>query len=132
MPTEVAVNKTPETEVSPREYTRSGFVFRPNVDILESAEELTLHADLPGADKDAIDVDFENGTLTLHARVAARQPENTAYLVREYGLGDYYRVFQVSESIDGSRISAEFRDGVLILHLPKVEAVKPRKIPVKV
>ena len=45
--------------------------------------------------------------------------------------GDFYRAFEVSEAIDPKRIFAEFRDGVLTLHLPKVEAVKPRKIEVK-
>lgn len=131
MQTEVVTGKTPETEVGPREYTRSGFTFRPNVDILENAEELTLLADLPGANKEHIDINFENGTLTLHARVAERQPANGSFLVQEYNVGDFYRVFQVSEMIDPQRISAEFHDGVLTLHLPKVEAVKPRKIPIK-
>jgi HSP20 family protein len=46
-------------------------------------------------------------------------------------VGGYYRTFQVSESVDASKISAEYADGVLKLHLPKSEAVKPRKISVK-
>ena len=53
-------------------------------------------------------------------------------LLREYGVGDYYRSFQVSEAIDAGKISAEYADGVLTLHLPKAEAVKPRKIAVSV
>jgi len=118
-------------EVTRREHTRSGLHYRPNVDILESKNELTVLADLPGVHAEDVDIHFEQGTLTLHGKVRPRQPENTSFLLREYGIGDFYRTFQVSESIDDSRIHAELSDGVLALHLPKVEAAKPRKIEVK-
>jgi HSP20 family protein len=52
-------------------------------------------------------------------------------LLQEYGVGDFYRTFKVSEQIDSTRISAEYHDGVLTIHLPKVEAAKPRKISVQ-
>ena len=88
-------------------------------------------ADLPGTRHDQIDIEFENGSLTIHAKVAQRRPENSAYLLREFGVGDFYRTFRVSEQVDPARISAEYRDGVLYLHLPKSEAAKPRKITVE-
>ncbi|MCL4195272.1 MAG: Hsp20/alpha crystallin family protein, partial [Thermoguttaceae bacterium] len=53
------------------------------------------------------------------------------FLGGEYGIGDYYRVFNIGEDIDNERISAELSHGVLTIHLPKTEAVKPRKIAVK-
>ena len=56
--------------------------------------------------------------------------DGQGYFLREYGVGDYYRSFQISEAIDAGKISAEYADGVLTLHLPKTEAVKPRKIAV--
>lgn len=98
--------------------------------ILERGDELVVLADLPGAKSDQIDINCEKGVLTLHAAVPTRQSEDQRYLVHEYGIGDYYRTFQVSESIDASRITAEFTDGVLTLHLPKPEALKPRKIAI--
>ena len=113
------------------ERTRSTQAFVPNVDIIEKDDELTLLADVPGVRSDDIELDFENGTLTVHGAVPPRQPDGTNYLLREYGTGDFHRSFQVSETIDAERISAELSNGVLTLHLPKVEAAKPRKISVQ-
>ncbi len=112
------------------EETRCGCYYRPNVDILEKEDELLVLADVPGASGDDIDVDFEDGTLTIDAKVPARDDKDAEYLVREYGVGNYHRTFQVSEAIDGQKISAEYADGVLSLHLPKAEAAKPRKISI--
>ncbi len=130
MADETNVVKTPASEVTPAEHTRSGYYFQPNVDIIERADELTVLADVPGAAADGIDLNFEDGTLTIQAKVPPRN-ENVDFLVREYGVGDFYREFRVNETIDVGRISAELSDGVLTLHLPKVEAAKPRKITVK-
>jgi HSP20 family protein len=123
--------KTPAEEMNSAERTRAGTVYRPNVDIVETQDELLVLADIPGGCGDDIDVNFEEGMLTMHAKVARRQPEDTEYLLREYGVGDYYRTFRVSEAIDASKIYAEFADGVLTLHLPKADAAKPRKIQVR-
>jgi HSP20 family protein len=112
------------------EPTRSSPAYRPVVDIIEKGDELLILADMPGVDPNQIDVQFENKSLIIHGRVAARQDENTGYLLREYGVGDFYRLFQVSEEIDPRQISAQYKDGVLLLHLPKAEAAKPRKIAV--
>ena len=113
------------------ERTRTGRTYRPNVDIVEREHELVVLADMPGASPDSIDIRFENGTLTISGKVEPRQAEDTRYLLSEYGVGDFLRSFAVSEIVDAQKISAEFSDGVLVLHLPKVEAAKPRKIPVK-
>ncbi len=112
------------------ERTRSGELFRPNCDIVERDDELLVLADVPGARGDQVDVKFEDGTLSIHAPVERRQAPETEYLLCEYGVGDYWRTFQVSEAVDASKISAEYADGVLTLHLPKAEALKPRKIAV--
>jgi HSP20 family protein len=112
------------------ERTRCGCCYRPNVDILEQADELVVLADMPGAKGDAIDLNFEEGTLEIRAAVAPRRGDGETCLLREYGVGDYYRSFQISESIDAGKITAEYADGVLKLHLPKAESLKPRKIAV--
>ena len=131
MNTEATLNKRPEEVTATQvERTRSRPYFQPNVDIIEAADELTVLADMPGASADSVDIQFENGTLTIHASVPDRHA-NANFLRREYGVGDFYRTFQVSELIDASRINAEYEDGVLTLHLPKAEAAKPRKINVK-
>lgn len=124
------INKREDTEARRSERTRAGRMFRPNVDIVETADELTVLADLPGATTESIDINFENGLLTLHARIPERRADSAGFLLREYGVGDFYRTFEVSEAVDANRISAEYRNGVLTLHLPKAEAVKPRKIAV--
>ena len=126
-----AFTKPPAAEIDGAELTRCGCYYRPSVDILERPDELIVEADVPGATADQIDINFEEGMLTIDAKVKPRQPEDQEYLVREYGVGDYRRTFHVSEAIDPAKIVAEFSDGVLTLHLPKAEAARPRKIPVK-
>jgi HSP20 family protein len=127
-------NQTPTVHPSAdeavgREHTRPSF--RPDIDIYETRDEIVLVADVPGASGDDIDLNFENGVLDLHARVRPRRAENAAYLVQEYGVGDFHRSFQVSEDVDSSRISAEISGGVLTVRLPKAAAARPRKIEVR-
>ncbi|MDZ7620398.1 MAG: Hsp20/alpha crystallin family protein, partial [Patescibacteria group bacterium] len=127
-PSEITKKAADQPEAAER--TRSGQFFRPNCDIVEREDEIVVLADVPGACGERIDVKFEDGTLSIHAPVERRQPPETEYLLCEYGVGDYWRTFQVSEAVDASRISAECANGVLTLHLPKAEAAKPRKIAV--
>jgi len=131
MATETNSVKQAAEDHSGAEWTRSGVWYRPNVDIVEQGDDLLVLADVPGASNDDINVRFEDGTLSLHARVQPRGDDAGTQLVREYGVGDFYRTFQISEAIDASKITATCADGVLTLRLPKAEAVKPRKINVQ-
>ncbi|HZZ26599.1 MAG TPA: Hsp20/alpha crystallin family protein [Pirellulales bacterium] len=117
-------------DVLPPKHTRGGPYYRPNVDIYELPDQLVVLADVPGAKNDQIDIHFEDGALTIHAKVSERQDSQGPYLRQEYGVGDFYRTFRVSEQIEATRIAAEYSGGVLTLHLPKAEAMKPRKIKV--
>jgi HSP20 family protein len=127
---ENTVTKSAAEQTAVAERTRTGCCYRPNVDILEQGDELLVLADMPGAKSDAIDLNFDSGTLEIHAAVAPRRGDGETCLLREYGVGDYFRSFQISEAIDASKISAEYADGVLKLRLPKAEALRPRKIAV--
>lgn len=112
------------------ELTRGGVHFTPRVDILETENELTLYAEVPGARSQDVDLHYEQGELTLQAKVQ-RRSTGKRVLLQEYDEGDFYRAFNIHESIDASRISAECKNGVLTVHLPKAEAARPRQIAVK-
>lgn len=113
------------------ETTRTGRFVAPRVDIVENDKELLIYADMPGALPLDIDLRYENGELTLRGK---KQPcEHAGNLIfAEYDVGDFYRAFQVHETIDAGNIEAEYKNGVLIVHLPKHEAVKPKQVAVKV
>lgn len=121
-----------EKHLEPVENACIGKCYAPAVDVYETSHELVLSADLPGADAAKIDVRYEDGELRLHAPVEPRRPAEQVYLHEEYGTGDYVRTFRLGQEIDAAKIEARFNDGVLTLKLPKVEAVKPRKIAVNV
>lgn len=101
----------------------------PLANILETAEGYVLEAEMPGVAKDGIEVTVENGELQILGH-RAPQPERGRELFRESRRLDYRRVFELDPAIDVQRIDAKIEQGVLTLHLPKAEAVKPRKITV--
>ena len=101
----------------------------PLVDIYENDDEILLHADMPGVVKDNIKVNIDNGTLTLSAVRNLETKKSATW--EEFGNVEYKRSFSVPQTIDVSKVDAELKDGVLRLHLPKSEAVKPRQIEIK-
>lgn len=107
----------------------SRLTFSPHVDVYDSGETVTLCADLPGAQPDEIDIQYEDGVLRLHAPVQPRELPGRM-LRQEYGIGDYRRSFRIGEGFDPSQISAEARNGVLRIHVPRLAATRPRKIAV--
>jgi len=129
----MAVNTVPNgnaTENKAGETTRGAQYFTPRVDIYETDNELTLYADVPGVRAEDVDLRFERGELILQGRVAPG-PKPGLALQNEYQEGDFYRVFQIHESIDSTRIEAECKRGVLTVHLPKVEAMRKRQVQVR-
>jgi HSP20 family protein len=125
-----AVVRKETSDVGSPESTRGGLHYTPRVDIYETEDELVVLCDMPGVKPDEVDLRFENGELALHGKVQPRQA-NVAYLLNEYGVGDFYRSFSVSEQIQPDKISAEYRHGVLTIHLPKKEAAKPKRIAIR-
>ena len=124
------VTKQEQNDVTTVERTRGGLTYSPRIDIWESDDELVVYADLPGVAADDLDIQFENRELRIHGKVAPRH-DKVNFLYGEYGIGDFYRTFTIGETIDAEKVFAELHNGVLVLHLPKTEAVKPRRIEVK-
>lgn len=112
------------------ETTRNGRYFMPRVDIYEKEAELLLYADLPGVKPEDIDLRYERGELVLKGKVS-RRPHQGNIVLSEYEEGDFYRVFQIHETIDSTRIACELKNGVLVVHLPKAEKAKPRQVAIK-
>jgi HSP20 family protein len=130
LPETNALVKKEAGEVTAPEATRGGIYYTPRVDIYETADEVVLQCDVPGVKPQDVDVRFEKGELSVCGKVQPR-PAPAEYLDQEYGVGDFYRSFAIAPEIDSGKISAEYRDGVLTVHLPKQERVKPKRITVK-
>ena len=102
--------------------------FLPALDVIETPDSFRIEIEVPGAGKDDVTVDLENRVLTVRARIAAAANDARRYHVREHGPREFVRRIHVGESVDAERISAEVKQGILTLRLPKVAAVQPRRI----
>jgi len=101
----------------------------PRVNIRETKDGYLLEAEMPGVNRGGLEISLEGNELTLVGRRAA-EPQNLELLYRESNNADYRRMFELDPTIDTGRIEARIENGVLNLHLPKAEQVKPRKITV--
>jgi HSP20 family protein len=100
----------------------------PGVNILETTNAYVLEAEMPGVNKDGLNISVEGNVLTLAGR---RQPVLEAHLLyRESKPADFRRVFELDPSIETAKISARIEQGILSLTLPKAEKVKPQRITV--
>lgn len=113
------------------EGTRPGPVFQPDVDILERSEGYLVYADLPGVDERHVQVNLDNGVLTIDAQLATQPEAGWSPIHAEYRLGGFHREFRISEEIDPAGVTASMRDGVLELRLPKAAHHQPRQIRVQ-
>jgi HSP20 family molecular chaperone IbpA len=120
----------PRGAQSNAERTREAPIYQPRFDIVETDNELTLYGDMPGVEESHLDIRYENEQLSIDGKVPPRN-EDVTFLRQEYGVGDFHRSFTIGESIDNEKITAEVHNGVLVVHLPKAEAVKPKRIAVK-
>jgi HSP20 family molecular chaperone IbpA len=123
------VTKSEATQV--RKTGRERATFIPAVDILETAEEVVLRADLPGVGEKDLDISLESGVLTVKAR--AEEPtvfQDMRLYRQEYLVGGYERVFTLSDEIDQENIRASVKNGVLTLRLSKAGPAKSRKIDI--
>ena len=105
-------------------------LFQPQTDIFETSEALTLVLEMPGVDKGSVEVKVENDVLNIEGRVDFSKYDGLQPLYTEYNVGHYARSFRLSSKIEQEGISAELKDGVMTLVLPKAEKAKARKIKV--
>ena len=113
------------------ERTRDRLAFVPRADVYETAEPITVVADMPGVDETSLDITLENNILSINGYVEPLRPEGYSLAYAEYEVGDYQRVFTLSDQIDRDGIEAVVKDGVLRLFLPKATEARKRRIAIK-
>jgi HSP20 family protein len=128
-PQELQVQEKREVERQ-QEATVLARAFLPPTDIFEGDDVLTIVMEMPGVDREDVDVNVENGVLRVEGRLDFSKYEGMQPVYTEYNIGHYRRSFSLSSKIEQDRISAQMQDGVLTLLLPKSEEAKPRRISV--
>ena len=115
-----------------RNDNRSESAWKPRVDITETTDEFILSVELPGVSKDGISINYENDVLKIDGeRKRPEGKEDSKFLREERYYGKFSRVFNINTKIDGEKIEAAFKDGVLTIRLQKAEEVKPKEIKIK-
>ncbi len=105
----------------------------PSVDISETEGEYQIKAEIPDVKKEDVKVTLEDGVLTIQGeRKHEKEEKGKKYHRIERSYGSFVRTFSLPDVIDNDKVKAEFKDGVLNLHLPKSEKAKPKAIEVKV
>ena len=104
----------------------------PPVDVIEDSGGITLRADLPGVPKDKLKLQVEAGTLNIEGEVSIPAPEGMEATYAEVGVPRFRRVFTLSKELDTGKVSAEFKQGVLSLRIPKADHAQPRRIDIRV
>jgi HSP20 family protein len=122
---------TQETETAPVVKLGDRPICAPEVDLYDREDAFVLLADMPGVDEKHVEVTLENDVLTLRGRADLHEVEGRTLLCGEYVAGDYERSFTLSNEIDRERITAQMRNGVLTLVLPKATRAVPRQITVE-
>jgi|TARA_B100000519_G_C14070088_1_gene356352 HSP20 family protein len=100
------------------------------MDLCKIDDHYVLTADLPGVDPGSVDVNVDNGTLTISAHRTARSDESAQWLANERFFGTYRRQLSLGDGVDSAAISATYENGVLTVTIPVAEKAKPRKVEV--
>jgi HSP20 family protein len=105
----------------------------PKVDIVEDEKEFLIKAELPEVDKKDVKVTIQQGILTIQGERKQEKEENGKRIHRvERSYGTFVRAFTLPEEVAESELKAEFKDGVLMIHLPKAEKPRPQAVEIKV
>ncbi len=113
-----------------QETTAPARTFVPTADIFEADAALTVVMEMPGVDKNSVDISVEDDVLSIQGRLDFSKYEGTQPVYTEYNVGHYRRSFSLSNKIDQGRITADMKDGVLTITLPKAEQARARRIEV--
>jgi len=113
------------------ERTRERQCFVPKTDIYETEDGIVILTDIPGVDKDSLDITLDKNVLSINAYNSSSENKEYTIAYSEYVPGDYHRKFRLTGEIDFNRIEAVVMDGVLELRLPKADEAKTKKIPIK-
>lgn len=124
------LTKRDQADVVRRDQQHQQTWFRPATDICETENELVLTFDMPGVGPDQVDLTVEKDTLTVTGKADPEAKGTAVY--RETRIGDYQRQFSLNEQVDADRITADMKNGVLTVRIPKAEKAKPKRINVKV
>jgi HSP20 family protein len=116
---------------SKEEKTVPSRYFIPSTDIYEGEDALTLVMEMPGVERDDVNVQLENDVLRVEGRIDFAKYESLEPVYAEYNVGHFTRAFTLSDKIDQDGISAELADGVLTLTLKKSKAALPRRIEIR-
>jgi HSP20 family molecular chaperone IbpA len=103
----------------------------PPLDVYESPDELLVVIDVPGATAESLTIEVDGDALRFVAEPPSVLPEDALSSSLELGPRVFERTIRIPTGIDAARISAETKNGTVVLHMPKQEAMKPRRIPVK-
>ena len=113
-----------------QERTVPSAAYLPATDIFETDQALTVIMEMPGVRKENVEINVENDVITVEGRIDFSKYDGIRPVYTEYNVGNYVRSFQLSSKIEQGAISAELKDGVMTLVLPKAERAKPRKIAI--
>jgi HSP20 family protein len=106
-------------------------VWAPRVDLSETEDNYYIHVDLPGMGKDDLEINYQDGTLSISGERHAEETEENRKFVRvERSYGRFYRAFTLPQAVQDDQIDATFENGVLNITVPKAEEVKPRRIDI--
>ena len=107
-------------------------LWRPAVDIFEEKDDVVIKAELPGMNKDDIDLRVENNVLTLTGqRKREKEVTEDGYFRSERAYGTFSRSFTLPTTVNVNKIAASYKDGVLSVNLPKAEEAKPKRIRIQ-
>lgn len=110
-----------------------GTVFAPPLDLVDADGEMVVRAELPGLDKDQIQVSVVGNTLTIKGEKKTEKEDKKAdFYRRECSYGVFERAIELPDNVDTAKTDASFKNGVLEIHLTKKEEAKPKQIEVKV